>query len=604
MLDPIRNRLDYGFQLRPPNGYELDHAVTTTYTLDLEAILLIPVALFYAEYLGHNTKVVKPGMLEALTKASEQISIYYQRGKISVPSTYNYLMAYWEKGLNPVRMSKYNQSFHPKIWLIRFKSLTDGDAKYRFLCTSRNLTYSRDWDMAFSSDGGLVDASVYNGGLIKFLQYLNLQSPKGILETMISELSHIEFDLPEGFDSLEFLPIGIDEKEAFETLTFDPEIKRRLIMSPFIDKTTLKRLSNVQKECYLLSSFHALSEIDKPTLNQFEEVYMFSTEIEEAENYDTLEESELRKCSQSLHAKYYVNEYGNHSEWLLGSANATSPATRGNIEFMVRLTTELSKYKPSKIKNKLTSANENDSRLQLFRLYEGEVNPTDETKLKEEKVLRMLIYSITQLTIKGEATRNEDGLYDLSIYLPIINVRDEKVVITVKPLPERLLEAVVIHHNISNVIDQFGSYELYSLSPFVIFDILLGSTRKSFLLKIDISLDHNRLNNIFAQIINNKAKFLTYLSFLLDGDMGMVDLEESGERANKGTSQNTSEFSIGSPVYEKMLIAASRNPGLLNDTDKFIQRMLFNEIDNDNKLLPQKFKDMWEVFRKYKVEND
>ncbi len=48
MLDAKNNRLYYDALLKAPDGYSFNHAVTTTYSLDLDAILLVPVALFFS----------------------------------------------------------------------------------------------------------------------------------------------------------------------------------------------------------------------------------------------------------------------------------------------------------------------------------------------------------------------------------------------------------------------------------------------------------------------------------------------------------------------------------------------------------------------------
>lgn len=39
MLNPNNNRLDYGDILSPPNNYQLDFAIGTTYSLDLDALV-------------------------------------------------------------------------------------------------------------------------------------------------------------------------------------------------------------------------------------------------------------------------------------------------------------------------------------------------------------------------------------------------------------------------------------------------------------------------------------------------------------------------------------------------------------------------------------
>ena len=85
MLHPKSNRIDYGNQLIPPEGYHLDRAIGTTYSLDLEALMVLPVALFYSQPLDGDPSSLRYDMLEAITKAAEKITIYCQKGQIKVP---------------------------------------------------------------------------------------------------------------------------------------------------------------------------------------------------------------------------------------------------------------------------------------------------------------------------------------------------------------------------------------------------------------------------------------------------------------------------------------------------------------------------------------
>jgi hypothetical protein len=48
MLDCRRDHLDYGEMLKPPHGYILERAIASTYSLDLNALLSVPVALVFA----------------------------------------------------------------------------------------------------------------------------------------------------------------------------------------------------------------------------------------------------------------------------------------------------------------------------------------------------------------------------------------------------------------------------------------------------------------------------------------------------------------------------------------------------------------------------
>ncbi len=45
--DSNRDRTDYGGILMPPDGYRLDRAVGTTYSLDLEALTAVAICLDY-----------------------------------------------------------------------------------------------------------------------------------------------------------------------------------------------------------------------------------------------------------------------------------------------------------------------------------------------------------------------------------------------------------------------------------------------------------------------------------------------------------------------------------------------------------------------------
>ena len=72
MLHPKKNRIDYGEQLIPPDGYELARAVGTSYSLDLEALMILPVALFYAQKLDGTTDDLRYDMLDAITKAADK----------------------------------------------------------------------------------------------------------------------------------------------------------------------------------------------------------------------------------------------------------------------------------------------------------------------------------------------------------------------------------------------------------------------------------------------------------------------------------------------------------------------------------------------------
>src|SRR5450755_3417716 len=100
MLEPQVRRLLLDM-LRPPEGYRLDFALGTTYTLDLTALLLAPLAFTFFEWEGADGKPTSDPvpLLEALRRNASRIRIFHQSGRIHVPSNYHALFSHLEDSL-------------------------------------------------------------------------------------------------------------------------------------------------------------------------------------------------------------------------------------------------------------------------------------------------------------------------------------------------------------------------------------------------------------------------------------------------------------------------------------------------------------------------
>jgi len=227
-------------------------------------------------------------MLDAITKSADKITVYYQNGQLKVPHKYHHLMAYWEKGIQPVTMPNHVSSFHPKVWVIRYEC-KGAPSKYRIMVTSRNLTFARDWDVAFSTDGTVTEKEhTKNKPLIHFLQYLNDTGKKNFPASFLRDLLKVKFDLPEKFDAFKFVPVGILNTETGKP--YDNPITtaktiwdEMLIVSPFVDKTTLNNISGATNNTpYLLSRKEELDSVVEETLDLFN-CWQFFTFFQDAE---------------------------------------------------------------------------------------------------------------------------------------------------------------------------------------------------------------------------------------------------------------------------------------------------------------------------------
>ena len=263
MLDVKRNRLNYGELISPPDGFELTKAIGTTYTLDLYALLAIPVALFYAKSMEGDFQLNRYDVLDAIRQSTEKVDIFCQRGKIKVPSNYNNLLAFMEGCIEEVQPPIVDSSFHPKIWVLRFDS--ENETTYRLVVLSRNLTFDRSWDISYFCDGKLTDTRNKESKKVSaYLQYFYKTSGRKIDNQFFSDLEKVEFELPNGFSDFEIFPI---EKFSSTTNGFDNPLdtakyKRMLVISPFIDVATINKLKKNSGRLTLISRKEELDQID------------------------------------------------------------------------------------------------------------------------------------------------------------------------------------------------------------------------------------------------------------------------------------------------------------------------------------------------------
>ena len=607
MLHPKHDRIDYGDQLIPPDGYELAYAIGTSYSLDLEALMILPVALFYAQKLDCNADELRYDMLDAITKSADKITVYFQNGQLKVPQKYHHLMAYWEKGIQPVTMPHYASSFHPKVWVIRYEK-KDEAAKYKVLVTSRNLTFARDWDMAFATDGEVSDKEqAKNRPLVHFLQYLNTKGKKAIPSAFLNDLLKVKFDLPEKFDAFKFVPVGIPNTETGKPYT-NPVTgantlwDEMLIVSPFIDKTTLISIYEATtKTPYLLSRKEELDAVDEETLSLFDS-WQFSTFFQEAEYFQELEDDGTPPLAQSLHAKLFVAMLDHVPYWYLGSANCSDPAQGRNIEFMVQLKAgNWAGLKTKDVFKGLTDPDKSEG-ITLFTPYVLEARVPVEEQKNIDLAIRKIKYDLTQLPIKGTAALIEGG----TAYKLAINIDANQLTlptgfeVKVKPLPESQKAGEAIKPEKINSIEKFSGYAETALSIFLVFEIEKdGNVHSQFLLPMEIELPNSRLNKIFSAIIDSREKFLKYLTFLLTGEETDL-IGNANEKMNKSSSNINDERAFsGTPVYEKLLIATSRFPDKLKSIDNLIQRLKEETSELDEPIITPEFEGFWNVFQTF-----
>jgi hypothetical protein len=340
--------------LCPPEGYDLDFAIGTTFTLDLLALLTAPLGFTLFDLAGAPNDPLQGTdallVLKTIRRYADRISIFCDSGRIAVPRRQQLLFSHLERSVIEVTAPTPGHLFHPKVWVLRF--LGEGvPVRYRVLCLTRNLTFDRSWDTALALDGELTDRKLSIGAnhpLADFVATLPglavrpvPDAAAGFIATAQSELRRVRFEAPEPFDELGFWPLGIDGyrnqwpfKEAYEML----------VMSPFVTADCLERVANEGAKARLISRVDQLEKLPGKDLSHFDQIFVLdpnaADSVSDVESADSVEPVPL---AGGLHAKTYIADVGWDTHVWTGSANATTAAFGGNVEFLVELVGKKSK---------------------------------------------------------------------------------------------------------------------------------------------------------------------------------------------------------------------------------------------------------------------
>ena len=132
-------------------GYELEFAVGTTYSLDVDAFMAI--ALSFAR-LGEFTDAdfqTPLRLLEGVRKANDRIALFCNRGGMTPPVRKNSLSAMLDKSVFEVANDAWGHelaNFHPKIWIIKERSIEHPEQRQiKLIVLSRNLTKDTSLDV-------------------------------------------------------------------------------------------------------------------------------------------------------------------------------------------------------------------------------------------------------------------------------------------------------------------------------------------------------------------------------------------------------------------------------------------------------------------------
>lgn len=608
-------RCVYLAELQPPPGFALDRAIATTFSLDLLALLLAPVSMFFSDPQDWEEPLQNPVvLLESLKQAAGCFAVFCQEGRISVPRADTLLYSYLERAVVEVQPSG-SGVFHPKVWVLRFVREDDGKQVifYRFLCLSRNLTFDQSWDTALVLEGRLADrknAYSRNWPIHHFLRSLPELAVREFspevqehIDIISDEILRVKFEPPDGFaDKLRFLPVGI---EGYRRLPELDHHTRLLMISPFLSDEALKPLVERGKNNILISRPESLDALNEETYrslkNSDTSIYIMDNAAEKPETeFETWEQEEevetVEDDLSGLHAKLYILEEGWEARMWTGSANATNAAFSGaNMEFLVELQGKRSKVG---IDTFLGDDEEQDAFSSMLSPYRrsDHLEELDLVGQQLEKVLNEGRTAVTKAELFLETYPTGDNTWSLRLNaaqeLLLGGVTGVCCPVTlnknVQSLEPLLTCEAVIFPDISTV----------SLTSFIVFKLTAYSGDRNaglnFVLNLPIhGLPDYRDKAILQNIISSKERFFQYLFLLLAGGN---DDTSSAAMINYlvGSKGDHTRFSGDIPLLEELVRACSRAPERIDRIAQLVNDL--KDTDGGSRQVPPEFEKIWGAF--------
>jgi hypothetical protein len=590
MFRSAQDRLDYGEILRPPAGFVCEIVVGTTYSLDLETMLGVPLALFFREEMDENLLGNPIAILEGLRKSADKIALFCEGGQIQVPRT-NPVFALLEDSVFEVVL-KNQKSFHPKVWLIKYVDSNSEKLLYRFITLSRNLTFDRSWDAAVVLEGEVSEeVTDKNRPLIDFLRFLQARTTAADKEKRIralaEELPRVHFQThDQHFIDFSFLPLGIGKGYNKESTGLFKKYHHLLVISPFLSRTTvleLDRLSLTNSHKTLITRRSEIPHLTQEMLDSFPCYCLKDTVVDGEEAISESESAMADIQKQDIHAKlYFKTKYTEHDLYI-GSANCSLSAWNGNVEFMLRLRYKKWGFRISQVIDELFGRDKEDfdERHNPFeRIVEMPEPNHDEDDVQQ--LLQNAIKSLCRSGPRANVTEN-NGLYAVTIRFDLQKV-DTEIDMTIELLgggsAAKIQNTTVL-----------SGLSLLELGEFYIVTAELGEESLQRILKIPTrGIPAERDAEVFKTIIKDEDTFLRYVVFLLSDDYLLALLEQQTERGKTGSSSWSFSGYDRPVLYENMLKAAARSPEKLREIDEIIQLL------DDTDIVPPEFDRLYTTF--------
>lgn len=572
--------------LRPPPGSTLDVAVATTFTLDLEAALVAPLAFAAFDAVGPGDPVAT---LEAIRSVASRVTVFCQAGELRVPARTSDLFSFLEPVVHPVRRPRPGFLFHPKLWLLRFNG-DDGES-LRLIVPTRNLTNDASWDAVLRLDG------VAGGGpkalnrpladLVRWCAHNTVGPFPGerakALESLTESVRRAEWEFPDGVSELTFHALGLERR-----VVPDFSGRRHLVISPFLNDAGVE-LTGHSDNVVLVSRPDQLDLLDPHLLDSLDcrSVASMGAAAVDEPNEGESEAGDSAEALGDLHAKIFIAERGRRAHVFVGSANATGAAFGGNVEILVELIGGPKKLGIDAVLDDLGSILEPCS-------VEGGREPGEREELRRRLDDLLRSAAVLELRLTPQAT--DEGLFAVGVEASAPLVQPDDGVVATVELLSRPGYAVSVDGD-STQIGPFEDVPLADITPFVVLRIELQGESETLVggtvLRGSLVGDPaGRLDAVIARQVDTPAKFLRFLFLLLSMAGGTLPpWLRAAVSDEDGSSAADERRLLDLGVFEAVARGLASHPEVLDDLGRLVDRL--RATDDGRAVLPDGFDALW-----------
>lgn len=563
-------------QMLCSEGYKVDYAVGTTYSLDLSTFMSLPFSLGFIEDPDEAMRSSVAYLFTALRVCSSKLAVFCNFSDIKVPEGHKKIFYSLVEGsifsVNPARKPQELINFHPKVWVIQESEINGDSSRIKVIVMSRNLTGDNSLDVVCEITGEIKDKEAPVKSLEKhkplwdFLNYLKRYADdkkRRMIEKLISSIKRVKaFDLSESpFDDYSFVPMGIKEhfNDGRELLDRLHQSREAVVISPFIDNHVLDGL--IGTECKTLITREM--SLTQSIVDNFgkDDIYITNQQMLDNEELNTVD----------LHAKiYYTREHDFKQHMFLGSTNATRNGFERNVEFLLGLRFAPYQCSYEKFRENFINSDKDCKFEQMIDIPETAGDKREE--LRQTLILRQNIATIQNASVYI----NDTGKYDVVVSSCEEYCTEAAIYPLMCPEKKAALTGTVV----------FQDIELEKLSEFYVIEV--DESRR--LIKIQTEGIPESRDDAICRKVMNKDQFMDCICFLLaESKKAYVAEKMMNEKLmGEGTGGDASRSQNPPALYEELLRAAYERPDVFDDMESFIRSLPedivpadFNRIYND-----------------------